>query len=106
MNNQNGYIPEHLKSQWDSTVSDLTAVSEQRHEIEENYRQVVMAQIACREGAAFEAESSPRRQEVSDAMQQLAEVTMRYNQLIIARVALTDELKQWQLQTYFKDKAA
>ena len=60
MENQDDYIPEHLRARWDRIVKELGAASV----------------------------------EVVGANQ-------RYNEAILARLAISQELKDWQMKTYF-----
>lgn len=99
MENQDKYIPEHIQGRWDDCASELAAVAMQRHDTEESYREMINQQLSMPEASEF----PPDTYEVA---QQLAELNHRYNQLILARLALSSELKQWQMQTYFNHSAA
>lgn len=103
MNNQDRYIPEHMKQRWDEVTGELAVVSELRHEAEGTYYQMILDRIASTsEGASM----SDDYHLAAEDIEQLVEANRRYNQLIIARLALSDELKQWQMQTHLNRDVA
>lgn len=100
MENQGGYIPEHINERWQEVADALTQTALERHAVEVEYREAVAARVNGLEDMAPNLQSSQLLAE------RLSQVNQRYTGLIMARLSLSQELKQWQMQTYFSDRAA
>lgn len=100
MNNQDRYIPEHMKHQWDETVDELVVTSRRRHEAEELYRQTLLKRLAAPD------EVNLGEYNLTETVQELVEANRHYTHVTMARLALSDHLKSWQMNTYFNHDVA